>query len=348
MEQVRLKNEEIGTVCLSLANLFHAGIGAGDAFALLAEDETAPVVRALFSTMARGADEGRTLAELFQESGCFPAYVHGLLNVGEKVGKTEETLYALALYYEGRVRMDQRLRAALLYPSVLLLVLLAVVIVLLVWVLPVFNDVYAQLGSRLTGVAGGLLAVGTILRKGMPVLCVLLGAVVLFTALIATRPIFRERILSAWNKKQGDRGISRSINEARFAQALSMGLTSGMTPQEAVGLAASLGEDAPVFQTRCEACLKALGQGETLPEALRVSSILPRAECRLLEAGIRSGSGETVMEQIAQRLLEKSQLELEEAVGKVEPTLVVVMSVIVGVILLSVMLPLVHIMTAIG
>ena len=348
MKQVKLTNEEIGAVCMALASLFHAGIGTGDAFALLAEDEPVPELRGLFLEMARKADEGVTLAELFREANCFPAYVYGLLNVGERVGKTEETLSALALYYEGRARMDQRLRAALLYPSVLLLVLLAVVIVLLVWVLPVFNDVYAQLGSRLTGVAGGLLAVGMVLRKAMPVLCVLLGAVVIFTALIAVQTSFREKVLSAWNQKQGDRGVSKSINEARFAQALSMGLTSGMTPQEAIRLAASLGEDTTAFQARCAACLAAMERGENLPDALRVSDMLSRTDCRLLEAGIRSGSGETVMEQIAQRLLEKSQLELEETVGKVEPTLVVVMSVMVGAILLSVMLPLVHIMTAIG
>jgi len=348
MKQVKLTNEEIGAVCMALASLFHAGIGTGDAFALLAEDEPTPELRGLFFEMAQKADEGATLAELFREANCFPAYVCGLLGVGEAVGKTEETLSALVLYYEGRARMDQRLRAALLYPAVLLLVLLAVVIVLLAWVLPVFNDVYAQLGSRLTGVAGGLLAIGVVLRKAMPVLCVLLGAVVIFTALIAVQTSFREKVLSAWNQKRGDSGISKSINEARFAQALSMGLTSGMTPQEAIHLAASLGEDTPAFQARCTACLTAMEQGETLPDALRVSDMLPRTDCRLLEAGIRSGSGEAIMEQIAQRLLEKSQLELEETVGKVEPTLVVVMSVMVGAILLSVLLPLVHIMTAIG
>ncbi len=348
MKQIRLTNEDIGALCLSLTHLFHAGIGAGDAFAMLAEDERERACRDLLGAMARNADEGMPLAENFRQAGWFPSYVCGLLEVGERVGKVEETLDALARYYDGRARMDRRLRSALLYPSVLLVVLLAVVVVLLVWVLPVFNDVYAQLGSRLTGVAGGLLALGSVLRKIMPVLCVVLGLLVVFAVLMAALPAFRESLTNFWRKNRGDKGVSPKINEARFAQALSMALSSGLTADEAVMLAAALSEGAPAFQARCESCRKSMQAGESLSAALRESGLLPRSECRLLEAGVRGGNGESVMEQIAARLLEESEGALEAQVGRIEPTLVVVMSVLVGVILLSVMLPLMHIMTGIG
>ena len=78
------------------------------------------------------------------------------------------------------------------------------------------------------------------------------------------------------------------------------------------------------------------------------TELLPRAECRLLELGLRSGSGDTTMETITRRLTEESEAALEDKVAQVEPALVVVTSVLVGLILLSVMLPLLHIMTAIG
>ena len=92
-----------------------------------------------------------------RDRGRFPAYVSTLTDVGERVGRIEQTLTSLSRYYENRERMDRRMQAALLYPAMLILVLLAVAVVLLVWVLPVFNDVYAQLGTGLTGFAGSLL-----------------------------------------------------------------------------------------------------------------------------------------------------------------------------------------------
>ena len=76
--------------------------------------------------------------------------------------------------------------------------------------------------------------------------------------------------------------------------------------------------------------------------------MLPKASCRLVALGQRSGTGDTVMEEVARRLSEESEYALETRVGQVEPALVLVTSLLVGAILLSVMLPLMNIMTAIG
>lgn len=348
MKKLRLNHEQIGTLCRALGHLYHAGIGVGDALALLAEDEASAEERELLQAMSCQADEGVPLAQIFRDAGCFPDYVCNLMVVGEQVGRSEDTLNALADYYEGRVRTERRLKSALLYPSVLLVVLLAVVVILLVWVMPVFNDVYARLGSSLSGVAGGLLVLGGVLHKLMPLLCVLLAAAVAFVILMAALPTARDRLLRAWRKRREDKGIARRIDTARFAQALSMGMTGGLTEREAVELAAGLSEGNGAFQSRCAACLTKLDEGAGLSAALRETELLSKAECRLLEAGIKGGGGEQVMKQIALRALEESGQELERITARVEPTVVVAMSVLVGVILLSVMLPLMHIMTAIG
>lgn len=348
MKQVRLTNEDIGSLCMGLAYLIHSGLGTGDALALMAEDESSPGFRELLSQMKDRADEGQPLAAVFREAGCFPTYVCTLLEVGERVGKLEEALNALAGYYSGRARMNRRLRAALLYPALLLVVLLAVIVVLLVWVLPVFNDVYAQLGSGLSGLAGSLLGIGIAMKNAMPVLCVLLlVAAVLVLLLSASAPI-RKKCMDFWRRHMGDKGVSRAIYTARFAQALAMGMSSGLPQDQAVELAAVLSEGAPAFRRSCEECLSRMEQGESLAQALKSARLLPRTECRLLDAGVRSGCAEKVMEQTAQRLLEDSEAQIEALVGRIEPALVVICCVMVGVILLSVMLPLMHIMTTIG
>ena len=348
MKQLKLTNEEVGTFCLALAHLYHAGIGMGDSLALLAEDERDNGLREFLLSLSRQADDGLPLSRILRESGAFPSYVSSLLDVGEQVGKTEETLNALARYYEGRARLEHWIRTTLLYPMVLLAVLLVVIVVLLVWVLPVFNDVYARLGSSLTGLAGVLLALGGALRAIMPALCAVLGAAVLFALAASRSSSLRESFVSRWRRAQGDRGIARQINTARFAQALSMSLSSGMTAREAVELSGRLAEGSDAFGQRCDDCLIRMDRGASLPTALRESELLSSAECRLLEAGLRSGSGETAMEQIAKRRTEESEGALEALVSRIEPTLIAVLSVMVGTILLSVMLPLMHIMTAIG
>lgn len=348
MKQRLFSNDQTGAFCQGLALLLHAGVGAADALALLAEEESDSHCRSILDSMARRMDDGLSLAAAVQESGCFPDYLCSLLEVGERSGRTEEALSALSKHYENRARLDRRLRAALLYPAILLVIMLAVIVILLVRVLPVFNEVYSYLGGRLTGVAGGLLALGQALDQAMPFLCVLLALVVAAVALFALSPGFRTRVLSFWRRHWGDRGVSHKINNARLAQSLAMGLSSGLPLEESMTLAASLLDEVPAARSRCLDCLDRLEQGLPLAKAMGESGALPKGECRLLELGLRSGAGDTVMEDIARRLSEESESALEEKVGQVEPALVMVTSVLVGVILLSVMLPLMHIMTAIG
>ena len=95
-------------------------------------------------------------------------------------------------------------------------------------------------------------------------------------------------------------------------------------------------------------CASRLSEGGELAEALRESEMLPPAACRLLTLGIRSGSGDTVMDDLSRRLSNEADQVLERKVAQVEPALVLATSLLVGAILLSVMLPLMNIMTAIG
>lgn len=342
-----ISHEEISSLCLELSLLLHAGVGVGDAFALLMDDSDA-VYKDMISGMAKQVDEGMPLSAALKNSGCFPVYVSGLVEVGEQSGRLEEALLALSRYYEYRTRLDRRIRNALLYPAVMLLLMLLVIAVLLVKVLPIFEDVYRSLGGRLTGVAGGLLTLGRMLDRAMPVLWLFLAVLVVFLALFAAVSSFRMKVLTWWRGIWGDKGISRQMNTARLAQAISMGMASGMSLEESVTLAAGLVEDIAGAADRCKDCRTRLEQGETQGNALRDSGLLPAASCHLLELGLKSGSGERSMEKIAGDMAENSEAALEEAVSRVEPALVLVCSALVGLILLSVMLPLMHIISAIG
>ncbi len=339
----KLSNDEIASLCLELSLLLHAGVGTGDALSLLAQEEEH---RGMLSAMAEQVDGGKTLSTALRESGVFPVYVCGLVEVGERTGRTEEALAALSRYYEERVRIGRRVRSALLYPAVMLALMLVVIGVLLVKVLPIFDDVYASLGGRLTGVAAGLLNLGRWIEGAMPVLYLILAGLVLVVLVFGLVGPLRRGVVSLWQKTRGDRGVSRKLNNARLAQALAMGMASGLPVEEAVSLSANLMEGKA--RKRCQECGQRLEKGESLGAALRLSGLLPPRQSRLLELGQHSGAGDASMEKIARDLGEEGEAALDALVGRVEPALVLVCSVLVGLILLSVMLPLMHIMSAIG
>ena len=85
-----------------------------------------------------------------------------------------------------------------------------------------------------------------------------------------------------------------------------------------------------------------------MAQALKDCDLLPASACKMLELGLRSGIGDSVMDDIAQRLSEDADEALARRAGIVEPALVLVCTLLVGSILLSVMLPLMNIMSVIG
>ena len=99
--------------------------------------------------------------------------------------------------------------------------------------------------------AGGLLTLGRALDTAMPALCAVLAVVVLFLGAFSLSGGFRERLLAFWRRHFGDRGVSRRLNDARFARAMAMGLQSGLPMEEALELAAGLLSQTPAAAERC-------------------------------------------------------------------------------------------------
>lgn len=343
-----LPNEDISAICCQLSLLLSSGISTADAFMIMADDELSPKTKELLLSMGKLADNGEPIHDIFTDSKCFPEHVCGLVAVGERSGRIEESLTALSRYYSRKAELEERVRSSLLYPSVLLLIMLSVIVVLLVYVLPIFNDVYIQLGSALTGIAGGLLSLGMGLSAIMPYLCAFVALAVAALAFFSVSSSFRNKITAFWNRHCGGKGVSGKINTSRFADAMSIGLSSGLPMEEAIILSCSLLSDIPEFIRRRDKCLDMLSGGSVLSKSMSESGLLPKGECRILDAGIRSGHGDEAMQQIAERLSVSSEAALEERVERIEPTLVVATSLLVGLILLSVMLPLMNIMSSIG
>lgn len=348
MKKTVVSNEYISVFCLQIALLLHAGIHLADGVHLLAEDEQDADCRAVLTAMAETLDEGKSLSEAMKETGVFPGYVLHMTETGESTGRLEQAFHAMAEYYDGRKQMQERMKSALLYPTVLLVLMLTVIGILLVKVLPVFHKVYEQLGGTMDGVAGGLLAAGRGLERALPVIGMVAVVVVLLACVVYLHSGLRTGCMRAVRKVTAGWRLAREISVSGFAAALSMGMASGLQTEDALSLAASFQSDVPKTKARYDRCFALLEDGRTLAEALREAEILEPVYCRMLALGAKSGTADTVMAEIARRLEEKAKNSVESLVSKVEPTIVIGASLIVGMILLAVMLPLMNIMSAIG
>ena len=142
--------------------------------------------------------------------------------------------------------------------------------------------------------------------------------------------------------------MMRKVNDAAIARVIAMGLGSGLLLEETMDLAAEVMADVPKARKRCLQCKEALESGIPLWDALKDSEVFPASCCRLLSVGLQGGNGDTVMREIAEKLSNEADEVMSDRIDKVEPALVLVVSILVGIILLMVMLPLMNIMETIG
>ena len=298
---------ELSRICRGFALLLHSGIGAADGAFLLSREEQ-PNLQGLLQSLGEQLDQGMALSEALEHSDGFPDHVRAMVRIGEETGRLEETLNTLADYYEERTRTGQQIRSAVAYPALVLALMLLVVGVLLVKVLPVFDRIYASLGSRLTGLAAGLLYAGQFLERALPGLFVILLLLAVAAVILRVCPELRRKLVSGWKNRYGDRGLARKFNNARFARALAMGLASGLTLDTCMVLAEDLLSDVPGAARRCADCTRAMEAGEAFGSAMERFDLLPPSQCSLLQIGHRSGSGDQVMNKIAQNMMEEAEM----------------------------------------
>ena len=343
-----LSNEYVSAFCLEMSLLLHSGIGTEDGLYLLADDETDKKTKEMLKGMAQVVGEGRPFSEAIREAGCFPKYVGDMIDTGEMTGRLEQSFRALADYYERQVQISNQIRSAIVYPVILMVLMLVIIVVLLVKVLPIFNRVYEQLGGTMNATAQLLLSFGNTLGNIMPVLCVILGVIVVLAAVLSGSTAARTAFLNLYKKLFGNLGLTRRMAESRFSSAMAMGMASGLNIEESFRTAMKFQDTTPKVQERYNACLERLERGEPLADSFKEEKILEASYCRILDLGAKSGTSDDAMAEIARRMDDAVQMEIERKVGKIEPTIVIITSVLVGIILIAVMLPLVNIMSSIG
>ncbi|MCL2499505.1 MAG: type II secretion system F family protein [Defluviitaleaceae bacterium] len=348
MRKRQLTNAYLSMLCTEYAMLFQSGITAGDGTAMMLDDETDKERKAILQNLLATLEKGKNLSEALNDSGYFPDYMITMVGIGEKTGRLPETLTSLSEHYDRKDRLTAAVKNATLYPAILLAMMVAVVFVLIVQVLPIFNDTFARLGTQMSPMAMRLMQFGNLLKGVSAGIALVFGVLFAVALLLWIIPELREGISKAFKNRMGNKGVFNKIASTHFVSGITLAMASGLDLDKALEMAASISGDVKAVREQQEKSVKLINTGSSLSSALRDSGIISARDARVLAIGERSGMSDAVMGDIAKRSERETQEEINRIVARIEPTLVVITTAIIGVILLSVMLPMMGIMTAIG
>lgn len=338
----------LAAFCMELALITGAGISFADGLLVMRDDETDSFSKKILTALYEQVTSHVPLHTALEDVGYFPKYMTDMLHIASETGRTEQVLRSLAEYYTNMHQLNLRIRNAVIYPAVLLFVMLSVVFVLIIKILPLFDNAFAQIGSEMTPLAKALLAFGSGVEKYILVIAFLLflialGAYLLYYGVKNDRP----RAVSLYNRLFASKRLNISIATARFASVMSLCMFSGMDTDEALSMAQNV-NTSPVLQKKISLCRQLISQGESTSDAMLHSRLFPPLYARMLAVGYKTGSADVVMKKISESLDTQAEEEIDTLISRIEPTMVIILSLAVGVVLLSVMLPLMGIMTVIG
>lgn len=341
-----LSSAELASFCSQISSVLKAGISAGEGIAIMLEDTSSSQEREILSAIQETLNSTGVFSLGLEDAGVFPQYMQNMVRLGEQAGRLDEVMEALAVHYERESDLAAALKSAVTYPCIMIGMMVLVVLVLITRVLPVFEQVYAQLGQSMQGISRGLLDMGQALNRYSLVLLAVLVLLALLCLYFAKTSSGRKQASMIFSRLPFTRNFSDKKASCRFASGMSLVLKSGLTPEEGMDMAGELTENS-LFREKISQCKKLLEEGTPLAQALSHSGVFTGMEARLLMVGDRTGSIDEAMEKIAARCQEELDDAMGNAVSIIEPTLVAILSIVVGLILLSVMMPLMGILAGI-
>ena len=339
-----LSNTELSSFCRQMSMILSAGISPLEGLSLMEEESASPEEKQLLKAMEEEYLQSASLYRSFQTVGIFPDYMLHMIHIGEQSGRLDEVMVSLASHYDREAGIAASLKNAVIYPFVMILMMIAVIFILIIKVLPIFQQVFEQLGQEMSGFSRSVVDFGIALNRYSTV-CIAVFAViaVLFVLTIYTKQ--GRKIAGDLAAKLGMfRNFRYKTAACRFASAMALTLSSGLDVDQSFDLAAALIDDHD-FQEKIRVCREKIHEGNAFPKALSQSGIFTGIYARMLTIGFHTGSTEKMLTDISHRYEDEVDAAISRNISILEPTLVAILSIIVGILLLSVMLPQIGILT---
>lgn len=323
-----------------LASLLKAGLPMLQAIELMHERQKDPVFREVLGEISRQVRNGKDLSAAVESFGdLFPPLYGPTLKAGEQSGELESVIRRFVRYQKLIQEARRKLISALVYPAVLIGLSIALIAVMTIYVVPKFNDFFAQLATGLPLITRITLGLSTFLSRHW--------LVVLAVTVIAVLAV-RQWSRTEWGSLTLARfrlrlpllgGVFRRLAVSEFCRSLSTLLAGGIPAVPALENAVGAVGNSFV-RKRMEPMIGRIREGAALHLALEETGVSPDIAIEMAKVGEETGSLDVMMNNASDFLDEEIDTRMERVLALVEPIMLILMGLIVATLLVSVYLPL--------
>ena len=321
-----------------MVTLLKAGLPVLGSLDLLIKRQKDSYFRSLLMNVRERVKGGELLSEAFSAQNVFPKVYTTTLMAGEKSGSMDEVLNRYINLQRMALTFKKKLVVSLVYPALLITMVSGMFIFLMIYVVPQFAKLYEDLHAQLPAITLFMLDVGTHMQQYAP-----------FAAVVIVAAVFL-----IWRWKATDRGaeqIDRAIlrspvvgdiflkyQVASFSRMLSTLLTGGMPLVPCLETAGASMSSRKIVNGVRDAAVR-VREGQTLARSLEEQKMFPELSVEMIEVGESTGALPAMLNSVAEFYEEDVQTALGAAMALIEPVILIIMAVFVGLVLISLYLP---------
>ena len=337
---VKIKLDDFLLFNQQMAALIHAGLPVLQSIQMLRQRSPNAKLREVLGDVESRIKSGIALSEAFAAQGdTFPKMYTASILAGERSGNLDEVLRRYVVYTKAMAAVRRKLRSSLTYPCILLGASAILVSVLTTYVIPQFQSIYENVGTKLPWITELVLAISTTLRTN---LFWILPALLLSTFGVYSwrKTENGRRTLDRWILKIPIVGeLVRQLTTAQFTRSLATLLAGGINLVEGFQISLASITNRELLRIT-EPALPKVREGKPFTESLASSGWVPELATDMIGVGERSGSLREMLEEVAGFYDAETEVKLGQLTTFIEPAILITMGGIVVTILLAIYLPL--------
>jgi type IV pilus assembly protein PilC len=337
--QPKVKNKDVILFARQFSTMIDAGLPIIQCLEILQSQQENKTFKVMLKKIKESVEGGTTLAEALKK---FPRQFDDLFTnmvaAGEAGGILDTILRRLAGYLEKSAKLKAKVKGALTYPIVVMIIACLVVAVILIFVIPVFQDMFSDFGAELPFMTRWVIGVSNFAKSKAP--WILLGIIIF---IFAFRRFYRTEkgrlVVDGFLLKVPVIGILlRKVAVARFTRTMGTMLASGVAILDALDIVAKTAGN-KVIEGAIYKVRSAIAEGQTMAAPLSDTKVFPPMVCQMIAVGESTGALDAMMEKIADFYDEEVDQAVENLTSLIEPFLLVFLGITIGGLVIAMYLP---------
>ena len=344
----KVKPRDLSVFCRQFVSITQAGVPMKEALQMLSEQTENKWLKRAISEVLLNVEKGNTLADSMRsQPDIFPPMLVNMVEAGEQSGSLEMAFSRMAVHFEKEAKLKATIKKATIYPIILVIAAIGVIAVMLLFVIPIFIDMFADLDIEMPALTMFVMNSSKWMTSHWyVVLAIIVGVVVAYKLIYKTT---QGRLTIDRIKMKMPLFGKLTVKTAcsQFARTMSTLLMSGISTIDALETTSKIVNNIHYTNAMLKAREEVM-KGIPLSEPLEASGIFPPMVYHMTGIGEETGNMEEMLNKIAEYYDEEVEMATQSLLAAMEPLIIIVMAVIVVPIVLAIMMPMYSLYDNIG